>query len=966
MKNLGFNVFGREAMENFLKEHNLQDLQQAIAEQKEMDTIKQKAIADGTFMKAPNGKPTNLNERQWLQVRTTNFKNWFGDWENNPSEASKVVDENGEPLVVYHGTTVPFTTFNYKGDRQYSDGFYFTSDMDYAKTIASKKGLPIIMPVFLNIKNPLRTDHPFVQGQMDGIYITQGNRNTDGLIGHDLDTSSYEDIIPSKGTEYHVLKANQVKSATNNNGNFSLTDDDIQAAYDITEGIKPEYKGKLIYAQAGTGKSTIADNITVFDSDYILGQLLGVSTETAGFFFSRLSAEQRKELGKQYREAIKQKVADGYTVVTANESLLSDADVIVYNSTAEQTEERVNRADRAINNRYHAIDYHKSTLSKIKELKENDKENSKEYHALDGKTYLGDIISNKSNTQSGNSNSLLNKDQKTVSTLLREQIISNFLNEFGITVHTLNNYDGELPLFDALNRVINAKNPSDITEGVGYAIAFIMQGDPEMQRMIVKSHLGVEGDYSKRVPIINKTVQNLRLIKNSPIAREVLKEVGRQIAKELRENFGTPIEEVKSKKSIWTIIKNFFTKLSMRVIALGKRGEVKKQEELFVRDIISALGREDFSRIKGPRIKEGTTELAQRVDIETALREHPYEEFIIRKLGEHGIALGGSASIAMQGSLYRPVENPFHDIDFNAGDNSSKESLDKILPQIFPNGTVQYSHTLNKGDEKGDKTITYITLSEPFEIKRIDPFKSELYSKDGRLLGKRYRGNLELVDGVQGKILDFFTGPRRGSKHGFYKKTINGRDYLFTESNAALAAKILWARPKDLWDYKYFKKDQNNEIETFTTPQGEVFGFVDKDGNIYLDETKITPEHPIHEYTHLWDRALQQRNPELWNRGVELMKQTSLWDEILNNENYGKLWQAKGMPQEQLDNLIASEVHARLTGVEYKGKKNTVMLNVLIKLGNQRLAPLCLRAFSRGEKYKPYSFYDVRHNLNDV
>ena len=71
-------------------------------------------------------------------------------------------------------------------------------------------------------------------------------------------------------------------------------------------------------------------------------------------------------------------------------------------------------------------------------------------------------------------------------------------------------------------------------------------------------------------------------------------------------------------------------------------------------------------------------------------------------------------------------------------------------------------------------------------------------------------------------------------------------------------------------------------IETFTTPQGEVFGFVDKEGNIYLDETKITPEHPIHEYTHLWDRALQQRNPELWNRGVELMKQIPLWNEILS------------------------------------------------------------------------------------
>lgn len=49
--------------------------------ERELEDIKKKAIADGTFMKAPNGNPTNLNERQWLQVRTKAFKDWFGDWE---------------------------------------------------------------------------------------------------------------------------------------------------------------------------------------------------------------------------------------------------------------------------------------------------------------------------------------------------------------------------------------------------------------------------------------------------------------------------------------------------------------------------------------------------------------------------------------------------------------------------------------------------------------------------------------------------------------------------------------------------------------------------------------------------------------------------------------------------------------------------------------------------------------------
>ena len=35
------------------------------------------------YMLAPNGKPTNLTERQWIQVRTPSFKKWFGDWETN-------------------------------------------------------------------------------------------------------------------------------------------------------------------------------------------------------------------------------------------------------------------------------------------------------------------------------------------------------------------------------------------------------------------------------------------------------------------------------------------------------------------------------------------------------------------------------------------------------------------------------------------------------------------------------------------------------------------------------------------------------------------------------------------------------------------------------------------------------------------------------------------------------------------
>lgn len=83
---------------------NPADWEKIIENEIEMLRIKQESIFEAVFMKAPNGKPTNLTERQWLTVRTQAFKDWFGDWENDPEHASKVVDENEEPKVVYHGT----------------------------------------------------------------------------------------------------------------------------------------------------------------------------------------------------------------------------------------------------------------------------------------------------------------------------------------------------------------------------------------------------------------------------------------------------------------------------------------------------------------------------------------------------------------------------------------------------------------------------------------------------------------------------------------------------------------------------------------------------------------------------------------------------------------------------------------------------------------------------------------------
>ena len=82
----------------------------------EMQQIKDKAIANGTFMKAPNGNPTNLNERQWLQVRTKAFKDWFGDWENVAPkrifEHSLFRGQAGKPKINENGDLILHPTYD--------------------------------------------------------------------------------------------------------------------------------------------------------------------------------------------------------------------------------------------------------------------------------------------------------------------------------------------------------------------------------------------------------------------------------------------------------------------------------------------------------------------------------------------------------------------------------------------------------------------------------------------------------------------------------------------------------------------------------------------------------------------------------------------------------------------------------------------------------------------------------------
>ena len=192
----------------------------------EMQSIKTKAQSDGTFMLAPNGEPTNLTERQWLQVRTDAFKEWFGDWENDPEEASQMKDENGEPKVFYHNTNADFFAFNplYNGSSTdagwLGDGFYFYGDPSEGQDYGEKK-----MSVFLNIREPY-----YASEEENRSLSEQNDRSASLEFREERESEGYDGVYFNGDLrqETVVFSPSQIKSATDNVGAFDKGNDDIR------------------------------------------------------------------------------------------------------------------------------------------------------------------------------------------------------------------------------------------------------------------------------------------------------------------------------------------------------------------------------------------------------------------------------------------------------------------------------------------------------------------------------------------------------------------------------------------------------------------------------------------------------------------------------------------------------------------------------------------------------------------
>lgn len=215
--------------------------------------------------KAPNGADSKLfndfltyyegNRQEAIKAKSRMysdaFKDWFGDWQSeDKTNVSKVVDENGEPQIVWHGTEWEFDTFeldtgNKRGAHKVHPNVavgWFTDRRDKA---AKYRGGIIQMPVFLNFRNPgysnVRDFKTLVEATKNESKLLLDD-NYDSVIMVRFDKEGdRKGIVPT--TQWAAKHPNQIKhienegtwSKTNNIYKYRLPENVMQLMYSTSD-----------------------------------------------------------------------------------------------------------------------------------------------------------------------------------------------------------------------------------------------------------------------------------------------------------------------------------------------------------------------------------------------------------------------------------------------------------------------------------------------------------------------------------------------------------------------------------------------------------------------------------------------------------------------------------------------------------------------------------------------------------
>lgn len=210
------------------------------------------AVADSPKGKA-SAKVQAWAERKWGdekaengRTKAENFAEWFGD--------STVVDQNGEPLVVYHGTRSDFTAFDpeqggvasTESTKSFSKlGLFFAEKPEHASMFAERgksEGPQNVMPVYLSGKmfewdwrnqNARDISPGPRKGAMERAIQQIKDEGYGGVLWKGIeDRGGPQD-------QYMVFDPSQIKSATGNAGNFDQSESDIRKSTTFGKALSP-------------------------------------------------------------------------------------------------------------------------------------------------------------------------------------------------------------------------------------------------------------------------------------------------------------------------------------------------------------------------------------------------------------------------------------------------------------------------------------------------------------------------------------------------------------------------------------------------------------------------------------------------------------------------------------------------------------------------------------------------------
>ena len=142
-----------------------------------------------------------------------NFWKWFGN--------SKIVDENGNPLICYHGTNNKFNSFNKSINGHFDAGIYFTPNYSVGKSYGSK-----LKSVYLKMENPLWFNRDMPEELEKAVYF----RNKELLKDYDGIIVGFPENGMDFVSEIIVFEPNQIKSI-DNNGDWNPNSNNIYESF---------------------------------------------------------------------------------------------------------------------------------------------------------------------------------------------------------------------------------------------------------------------------------------------------------------------------------------------------------------------------------------------------------------------------------------------------------------------------------------------------------------------------------------------------------------------------------------------------------------------------------------------------------------------------------------------------------------------------------------------------------------